>query len=62
MRTSEYKNEPEYSEGRSAFVEGERRANNPYGAKGTTMQMLAWWAGWDAEEADYIKNHEEDNG
>ena len=50
-KTKLYKQTLEYSEGRSAYCEGERRAHNPYASGEKEGSAHAWWLGWDDEDA-----------
>ena len=54
---------PAYSQGRYDHTEGIRRGQNPYTFAGDQASGLAWWAGWDASEAEDHKfeNMEKDN-
>jgi hypothetical protein len=45
---SQYKHNPAYAEGWTAFEAATRRGANPYGTKGPESSRNAWYAGWDA--------------
>ena len=40
-----------YAEGKRAFTEGRRRANNPYAATNLALATI-WWNGWDTGEEE----------
>jgi len=48
-----------YSEGRSAYREGERRAHNPYAAEGNATLSAEWWDGFDDEAKARPRDEEE---
>jgi DNA-directed RNA polymerase subunit RPC12/RpoP len=50
----DYRNEPAFQEGKSAYSEGIRRGQNPYSASadGRNRSCSAWWAGWDEMDAE----------
>ena len=40
-----------YSEGKEAFMKGERRGSNPYAANNLAL-AATWWNGWDTGEEE----------
>jgi hypothetical protein len=52
MKNKVYKNLLAFEQGKSAFVEGIRRGQNPYSGGDDQNACLAWWDGWDEEERE----------
>lgn len=55
-----YSHYPSYQEGRNARIEGLRREQNPYDPENYQLARLAWWQGWDDQEAAFegMASHE----
>ena len=52
MKNRLYKYSLAFEQGKSAFVKGIRRVQNPYSAVADPDACLAWWAGWNEEERE----------